>query len=75
MNNPYLFTDPLLGNIYFEDLINYLSLLKKNNDIMIKRLVDILTNLDYSPKDISSILKEDISSSLQFLIDIYNDNL
>lgn len=75
MNNIVLYTDPILGNFYFEDLINYLSMLKENNDLMIKRIITILENNNYNDKDIATILNEDISSSLTFIIDTLSGNL
>ena len=75
MNSIVLFNDPILGDIYLKDLIDYIDILKKNNDTMINRVVSILESNGFDDETIASILKEDISSSLNFIVDTLNDNL
>ena len=75
MNNIPLYFDPILGTFNLEDLINYLSMLKHSNDLMIKRIITILENHNYDDEDIASILKEDASPSLDFIINLFNNNL
>ena len=73
MNNIFLFKTVLGDNYCLSDLINDMKDMKERNDIMINRLYDILSYLNYDPEDIAFILHEDVSSSLQFIIDILNN--
>lgn len=65
MNNFVLFDDI--------SLLEYIELLKERNDILIDKLYTILSNLGYDNQTISTILYEDISSSLQLIIDKLNN--
>ena len=68
MENKILDFHPILGAITYNDLINDLSSLLEDYNTLEETIQDILKNNNYDDEYISSLLNDNISNRLEWLL-------
>lgn len=70
-----IYQDFLLGDFTIKDLVNYIKDINKEYKHIEQIILSILENTELTDEDISSIFRYDISSNLNFIIDVLEEKI